>query len=152
MAEQPGREQQHDHRQRERHTAEEPAEGVRIERDRDRIVRIEPLDDRADDGHQQNQERDAVAPLLLGERLLAQQPERATRRMREAEPGGSQRPRSTGSPRRGNFFVGAGRPRDPARGLLQERDELRVDVAMRSRYRRHPRFPGIVPACLLLLV
>ena len=66
MPEQPDREEQHDHGQRERDAAEQPAEGARVERDRHRVRGLEPLDDGAGDREDQDEERNAVAALLFG--------------------------------------------------------------------------------------
>ena len=46
----------------------------------------EPLDDRARDGEQDEQEREAVAALVLLERLGTERPEEPAGRVREAEP------------------------------------------------------------------
>ncbi len=86
MPEEPDGEDQHDHRQREGDAAEQAAEGVVVEGDRDILVRCEPLDDRADDGENDQQERHAVASLVLRQRLFAEQPCRATHDVGEAHP------------------------------------------------------------------
>ena len=86
MPEQPDCEEQHDHGQRERHAAHEPTEGIRVERDRDRVVGIEPLDDGADDREDEDQKRDSVTPLVFGECLFAQHAEGSPGRVSESEP------------------------------------------------------------------
>jgi hypothetical protein len=73
MPEQPDGEDQHDDRQRESHAAEQPAERVVVEGDRHVLAGREPFHDRACDCEHDQQERDAVAALVLREGLLAEQ-------------------------------------------------------------------------------
>ena len=86
MPEHPAREHQQQHREDERLAAEEPADRVGADGRRDLGADEEPLDDRARDGEQHEEEREAVAALVLLERLGTECPEEPAGRMREAQP------------------------------------------------------------------
>jgi hypothetical protein len=90
MPEQPDGEDQHDDRQREGHSAEQPAERVVVERDRHILAGREPFHDRTCDGEHDQQERDAVASLVFRERLLAEQPGGAADDVGQPHPGARQ--------------------------------------------------------------
>ena len=93
MPEEPNREHHHDHRKCERHAAEKAAEGVRVERDRNVTGGVEPLNSGTDDRQDHEEERDTVAPLLLGQGLVTEQPHRATDNVGESQPRTAQQPR-----------------------------------------------------------
>ena len=148
VPEQPDREQQHDDGQRERDPAEESAEGPRVERLGDGVVDEEPLDDGAGDREHDDEERQAVAALLLGERLGAERACRPAGDVREPHPGaheqrravrrrrlGLRRPRMPRAVDAGSFFVGAVLEPEPRAGVPEARPFDLVLVAMRPTLR-----------------
>ena len=71
-----------------------PAERVGVERDRNRVGGVEPLHDRARDGEQEDEERNAVPALVLREGLLAEHTRGAADRVREPQPRGGEEART----------------------------------------------------------
>ncbi len=92
--------------QRERDPAEEPAEGPRVEGLGDGVVDEEPLDDGAGDREHDDEEGQAVAALLLRERLGAERAGGPARDVREPHPGAHEQRRAV---RRGRLGLGGGR-------------------------------------------
>ncbi len=86
VAEHPQRQQHEHHRQRDRDLPEEAAERVGGDRLRDLARGQDPLDDGTGDREQREQEGHAVAPLVLGERLAAEDARGGAGRVREPHP------------------------------------------------------------------
>ncbi|MBG9885626.1 hypothetical protein ABE10_03295, partial [Bacillus toyonensis] len=87
MPEEPPGEEQEQHRQDEGGTADERAERVGADPGCDLVVDEEPLVHGAGDGQQHQQEREAVATLILLEGLGAERPEETPHAVREPAPG-----------------------------------------------------------------
>ena len=138
MAEEPDREEQHDHGQRERDPPEQPAEGPRVEGLGDGVVDEEPLDDGADDREHDDEEGQAVAALLLRERLGAERASGPARDVREPHPGAHEQRRAV---RRGRLGLGGGRSACGRRRELLRGGRLGARAA-RRRARGTPVRPG----------
>ena len=86
MPEQPDREHEQDDGQREGEATEQPADAVGVDDDRDLARGGEPLDGGDSDGEHDEEEGDAVAALVLGQRLATEQPGRAADQVGQPHP------------------------------------------------------------------